>query len=265
VTATVESIPLIASSILSKKLAEGIDALVLDVKVGSGAFMKSHADAQALARTLTQIGKGAGKRVVALITDMNQPLGTHVGNTLEVIESVGVLTGRVKGDLADLSFELAAQMLVLGEAAGDLSKARRMVKEIVDKGSAIRKFQEVVAAQGGDPLALQEHTRMPTARRTETITSPVRGFVQGLDAGEVGVAAMLLGAGRASVDATIDHGAGVILHRKIGDKVEAGDPLATLYFNDAAGSKEARERVGAAFCTGEQPPAKTNLIHQVIT
>jgi pyrimidine-nucleoside phosphorylase len=140
-----------------------------------------------------------------------------------------------------------------------------MVKEIVDKGSAIRKFQEVVAAQGGDPLALQEHTRMPTARRTETITSPVRGFVQGLDAGEVGVAAMLLGAGRASVDATIDHGAGVILHRKIGDKVEAGDPLATLYFNDAAGSKEARERVGAAFCTGEQPPAKTNLIHQVIT
>ena len=265
VTATVESIPLIASSILSKKLAEGIDALVLDVKVGSGAFMKSNADAQALARTLVQIGKGAGKRVVALITDMNQPLGTHVGNTLEVIESVGVLTGEVKGDLAELSFELAAQMLVLGEVAGDLPGARRKVQEIVDRGAAFRKFQEVVAAQGGDPQALEEHTRMPTARRTETITSGRRGFVQSIDAGEVGVAAMMLGAGRTEVDAAIDHGAGVVLHHKVGDKVEEGAHLATLYFNDALKSAEAREKVKTAFRIGDKPPAQVKLIHQIIS
>ena len=237
VTATVESIPLIASSILSKKLAEGIDAL----------------------------GKGAGKRVVALITDMNQPLGTHVGNTLEVIESVGVLKGQVKGDLAELSFELAAHMLVLGEAADDLAQARRQVQEIVEKGSAFRKFQEVVAAQGGDPLALEEHARMPTARRTEPITAPGRGFVQSIDAEEVGVAAMLLGAGRTQVDAAIDHGAGVVLHHKVGEKVEPDAHLATLYFNDDAKKTEARDRVKGAFRIGDQPPVKTKLIHQIIS
>jgi pyrimidine-nucleoside phosphorylase len=265
VTATVESIPLIASSILSKKLAEGIDALVLDVKTGAGAFMKSQSDAQTLARTLVQIGKGAGKRVVALITDMNQPLGTHVGNTLEVVESVGVLTGQVKGDLAELSFELAAHMLVLGEAAEDLVKARRRVQEIVEKGAALRKFQEVVAAQGGDPQALEDHARMPTARRSETITAAQRGYVRAIDAEEVGVAAMLLGAGRTQVDAAIDHGAGVVLHHKVGDKVEEAAHLATLYFNDDTRRAEARDRVKAAFRVGDQPPAKTKLIHQIIT
>jgi len=269
VTATVESIPLIAASILSKKLAEGIDALVLDVKTGAGAFMKSLADAQALARTLVQIGKGAGKRVVALITDMNQPLGTHIGNTLEVIESVGVLKGQVKNDLAELSFELAAHMLVLGEAADDLAKARRKVREIVEKGAAFRKFQEVVAAQGGDPQALEEHARMPTARRSEPITAPQRGYVQDIDAEEIGVAAMLLGAGRTQVDAAIDHGAGVVLHHKVGGKVEPDAHLATLYFNDdvAGATKldEARGRVKAAFRIGDQPPAKVKLIHQIIS
>ena len=265
VTATVESIPLIAASILSKKLAEGIDALVLDVKAGAGAFMKSLADAQALARTLVQIGKGAGKRVVALITDMNQPLGTHIGNTLEVIESVGVLKGQVKNDLAELSFELAAHMLVLGEATDDLAKARRRVREIVDKGAAFRKFQEVVAAQGGDPRALEEHARMPTARRSEPITASQRGYVQDIDAEEIGVAAMLLGAGRTQVDAAIDHGAGVVLHHKVGGKVEPDAHLATLYFNNDARVDEARSRVKAAFRIGDQPPAKVKLIHQIIS
>jgi len=265
VTATVESIPLIAASILSKKLAEGIDALVLDVKTGAGAFMKSLADAQALARTLVQIGKGAGKRVVTLITDMNQPLGTHIGNTLEVIESVGVLKGQVKNDLAELSFELAAHMLVLGEVADDLARARRKVQEIVDKGAAFRKFQEVVAAQGGDPQALEEHARMPTARRSEPITATQRGYVQDIDAEEIGIAAMLLGAGRTHVDAAIDHGAGVVLHHKVGGKVEPDAHLATLYFNDDAKVNEARDRVKAAFRIGDQPPAKVKLIHQIIS
>ena len=265
VTATVESIPLIAASILSKKLAEGIDALVLDVKTGAGAFMKSLSDAQALARTLVKIGQGAGKRVVALITDMNQPLGTHVGNTLEVIESVEVLKGRVKNDLSELSFELAAHMLVLGEAAGDLAQARRKVQEIVEKGAAFRKFQEVVAAQGGDPQALEEYSRMPTAKHSEPIIAARRGCVKDIDAEEVGVAAMLLGAGRTQVDAAIDHGAGVVLHHKVGDKVEKDANLATLYFNDDAKRKEARDRVKSAYRIGDQPPAQSKLIHQIIS
>jgi len=264
VTATVESIPLICSSILSKKLAEGIDALVLDVKTGSGAFMKKTSDAQALAKTLVQIGKRAGKQVVALITDMEQPLGTHIGNTLEVIESVEVLQGRVDGDLAKLSFELAAHMLVLGEVAANLKAARRQVKELVEKGAAFRKFQEVVAAQGGDPLALEEHDRMPSTKRNETVKATRRGVVQRIDAQNVGVAAMLLGAGRVTVDAEIDHGAGVVLHCKVGTSVQEGASLATMYFNDASRSEEAQARLEAAFTLGDEPFAEAKLIKQVI-
>jgi thymidine phosphorylase len=182
-----------------------------------------------------------------------------------VVESVGVLKGQVKNDLAELSFELAAHMLVLGEAADDLAKARRKVQEIVEKGAAFRKFQEVVAAQGGDPQALEEHARMPTARHSETITAAQRGHVQSIDAEEVGLAAMLLGAGRTQVDAAIDHGAGVVLHHKVGDKVEKDAHLATLYFNDNSKKAEARDRVKAAFRVGEQPPAKVKLIHQIIS
>jgi pyrimidine-nucleoside phosphorylase len=264
VTATVESIPLIASSILSKKLAEGIDALVLDVKVGAGAFMKKQADALTLARTLVEIGTRAGKRVVALITDMDQPLGTHVGNTLEVIESIAVLQGQSQGDLADLSFELAAHMLVLGGEADKLPAARKRVREVVERGTAFRKFQEVVAAQGGDAGALEDTSRMPTARRTEDIVARERGYVQRIDAEDVGVAAMLMGAGRATVDAEIDHGAGVVLHRKVGDQVEEGAQLATLYFNDPARVKDAKELLRGAFALGEEQPARAKLIHKVI-
>jgi pyrimidine-nucleoside phosphorylase len=265
VTATVESVPLIASSILSKKLAEGIDALVLDVKVGSGAFMKKQTDAVALARTLVQIGTRAGKKVVALITDMEQPLGTHVGNSLEVIESVNVLRGQVQGDLAELSFELAAHMMVLGEVAGTLAQARRRVQELVHKGAAFKRFQEVVAAQGGDPVALEDFSRLPSAKKSEAVTARGRGFVQRIDAEEVGIAAMLLGAGRITVDAQIDHGAGVVLHHKVGDTVEEGAPLATLYFNETTAREEARQRLAAAFTLGEQPPSPRKLIRRIIS
>jgi pyrimidine-nucleoside phosphorylase len=265
VTATVESIPLICSSILSKKLAEGIDALVLDVKVGSGAFMKKKADAALLARSLVAIGKRAGKKVVALLTDMDQPLGTHVGNTLEVIESAEVLKGQVKNDLSELSFELAAHMLVLGEVAADLPAARKRVRELVSKGLALRKFQEVVAAQGGDPLALEDYTRMPTARRSEAVAADRRGVIQRIEAEEVGIAGMLLGAGRATVDATIDHGAGIVLHHKVGDAVQEGAPLATLYFNDARAVDEASARLKSAFVVGEEPPRRSKLIQRIMT
>jgi pyrimidine-nucleoside phosphorylase len=265
VTATVESIPLIASSILSKKLAEGIDGLVLDVKVGTGAFMKKQADAQALADTLVKIGTLAGKRVVALITEMSQPLGTHIGNTLEVVESVGVLKGEVGGDLAELSFELAAQMLVLSEAAEDLEAARLKVKELIENGAAFKKFQDVVVAQGGDPLALEEFSRMPTASNTKVVTAQRSGIVQQIDAEGVGVAAMIMGAGRATVDAEIDHAAGVVLHCKVGDSVDKGASLATLYFNDTSKQAEGIAKLEAAFVVADQGPAPTKLIHKVIS
>jgi pyrimidine-nucleoside phosphorylase len=265
VTATVECIPLIASSILSKKLAEGIDALVLDVKVGSGAFMKNPNDALALARTLVQIGQRADKAVTALITDMDQPLGTHVGNTLEVIESCEILAGRVRNDLSELSFELAAHMLVLGEVAEDVPAAHRRVRELVDKGTALRKFQEVVVAQGGDADALVDYTRLPTAKRTEPILAARSGVVQRIHAEEVGIAAMLLGAGRASVDDLIDFGAGLVLHRKVGDAVEAGASLATLYFNDATNLSESRSRLAAAFTVGDEAGPANKLIQKILS
>jgi pyrimidine-nucleoside phosphorylase len=264
VTATIESIPLIASSILSKKLAEGIDALVFDVKVGSGAFMKRHADALALARTLVRIGTNAGKKIVALITDMEQPLGTHIGNTLEVIDSVKILQGQSTSALATLSYELAAHLLVLGEVAATMPQARRRVRELIQRGLAYRKFQEVVAAQGGDVQALETPPRLPTAHRTETVVAATRGYVQRIDAEAIGVAGMLLGAGRATVEATIDHGAGIVLHSVVGDQVEAGSHVATLYFNDASGKDEARERVAAAFVIDAEPPPKTKLIRRII-
>lgn len=265
VTATVESIPLIASSILSKKLAEGIDALVLDVKVGSGAFMKKQNDALALARTLVQIGQRAGKKVTALITDMDQPLGTHVGNSLEVIESCEILRGNVQNDLSELSFELAAQMMVLGEVSDDLSSAQRQIRNLIDKGAALRKFQEVTAAQGGDPEALEDYSKLPSAKRTEPVTAERAGVVQHIQADEVGIAAMLLGAGRAKVDDVLDFGAGLVLHRKVGDTVEKGASLATLYYNDQTNLDESRSRLAAAFTIGDEAPPKVKLIHKVIT
>ncbi len=264
VTATVESIPLIASSILSKKLAEGIDALVLDVKVGAGAFMKSQEQAQALARTLVQIGRGAGKKVTALITDMDQPLGTHIGNALEVIESCEVLAGRVQNDLSELSFELAAHMLVLGEVAPDRRAARAQIAELIAKGAALRKFQQLVAAQGGDPEALVDYSRLPGAKRSEQVKAERSGVVQRIHAEEVGVAGMLLGAGRARVDDSIDYGAGVVLHQKVGDAVEADAALATLYYNDARALDEARSRLAAAFTIGDQPVSAAPLIRKIL-
>jgi thymidine phosphorylase len=202
---------------------------------------------------------------VALITDMEQPLGTHIGNSLEVIDSVNILQGRGTSALATLSYELAAHLLVLGEVAATMPQARRRVRELIQRGLAYRKFQEVVAAQGGDVQALENPPRLPTAHRTETIAAVTRGYVQRVDAEAIGVAGMLLGAGRTTVDATIDHGAGIVLHSVVGDQVEAGSHVATLYFNDASGKDEARERVAAAFVIGAEPPPKTKLIRRIIT
>lgn len=230
-TATVESIPLIAASILSKKLAEGIDGLVLDVKTGNGAFMERLDDSRALADALCAIGRGLGKQVAALITRMDQPLGHAVGNALEVIESIACLRGEGPADLMDLSVELAAEMVVMGDRAGSLDDARALCRQAIANGSALDRFRRVIVAQGGDPSVIDDPDCLPKGRIQQEIPSPRCGVVHALQARPVGQAAMLLGAGRTRVDAPIDPSVGVILHKKLGDPARAGEPLCTVFAN----------------------------------
>jgi pyrimidine-nucleoside phosphorylase len=242
VTATVESIPLIAGSIMSKKLAEGIDGLVLDVKVGSGAFMKRPDDARTLARTLAGIGRGMGKQVTALLTNMDQPLGRAVGNALEVVESVELLEGGGPADLRECTVELTAEMLLLAKVATDLPAARRAVEAAIADGRGLRKLEEIVEAQGGDPRALRDRARLPRAPRTLEVPAPASGFVAAIDTEAIGLAAVALGAGRARVEDRIDPAVGILVHRKLGDRVEKGEPLATIHHGERG---EAPDRVAA--------------------
>ena len=261
VTATVESIPLIASSIMSKKLAEGIDALVLDVKVGSGAFMKRLDDARALARTLAAIGRGMGKRVSALLTAMDEPLGRAVGNALEVAETVELLRGGGPADLREVTIELTAEMLVLGGAAADRGAARAKVAAAIADGRGLAKLEEIVAAQGGDPAAVRDPARLPRAPRTWDVPAPSAGFVSAIDAEGVGLAAVALGAGRTRVEDRVDPAVGIVVHRKVGEPVERGEPLCTVHEGDRS---EPRERVAArlraAWRIGPAAPAPGPLV-----
>jgi pyrimidine-nucleoside phosphorylase len=262
VTATVESIPLIAGSIMSKKLAEGIDGLVLDVKVGSGAFMKRPDDARTLARTLAGIGRGMGKQVTALLTNMDQPLGRAVGNALEVVESVELLEGGGPADLRECTVELTAEMLLLAKVATDLPAARRAVEAAIADGRGLRKLEEIVEAQGGDPRALRDRARLPRAPRTLEVPAPASGFVAAIDTEAIGLAAVALGAGRARVEDRIDPAVGILVHRKLGDRVEKGEPLATIHHGERG---EAPDRVAArlavAWRVGAEavPPVKLVL------
>ncbi len=265
VTGTIESIPLIASSIMSKKIAEGVDALVLDVKVGSGAFMKRREDALLLARTMVGIGASFGKKVVALLTDMDQPLGRAVGNALEVKESVAVLQGGGPPDIRELTLALGAEMLVLGEAAGSLAEARGKLEAAIESGAGLRKFEEICRAQGGDALALTDERRLPAAKSEVPLVAPRSGFVRRIQTDEVGRAAMLLGAGRRTVDSAIDPAVGLLLDKRIGDRVEHGERLATLLVNDPSPVGEARERLLAAFDFGDEPPAPRPLVVDRVT
>ena len=242
VTATVESIPLIAASIMSKKLAEGIDALVLDVKVGRGAFMKDSVSARTLARTLAGIGRAAGKRVTALLTDMSQPLGRTVGNALEVLEAVELLRGDGPADLREVTVALAAEMLLLGGAAPDVGAGRRAIEAAIADGRGLAKLEEIVAAQGGDPAGLRDPGRLPRAPRTYEVPAPAAGFVQAIDCEAIGLAAVALGAGRARLEDRIDPAVGIVVHRRIGDTVERGEPLCTVHEGDRS---EARDRMAA--------------------
>jgi pyrimidine-nucleoside phosphorylase len=260
VTATVDCIPLIASSIMSKKLAEGIDALVLDVKVGSGAFMKTLDDARTLATTMIGIGREMGKKVVALITDMEQPLGRTVGNALEVVEAVEMLRGRAPADYTEVTLALTAEMLVLGGRASSTEDARRQLAEVMRSGAAEKKLCEIVAAQGGDPAAIGDLARLPRARTTRPVLAPRDGVVTAIDSEAVGLAAMALGAGRAKASDVIDPAVGFVLEKKVGDAVRAGEPLVTMHVNDERAVADVERRVLAAYRLGAAAPAPRPLV-----
>lgn len=254
-TVTVDSIPLIAASILSKKLAEGIDALVLDVKTGSGAFMKRLEDARALAERMVEIGTAFGKRVQALITDMSQPLGQAVGNALEVIEAIETLKGRGPQDLVEVCRELTAHMFLLGGIDSTLEGARRRFDDLIASGKGLENFAQVIAAQGGDARVVEDYLRLPRAACEDSVVAPEDGYVAALDAEALGRAAVLLGAGRERPDSTIDPAAGLVLEKKTGDAVTVGERVCTLYTNFADRLGQARHRVRSALRITPDPPA----------
>ncbi|MBD8005951.1 pyrimidine-nucleoside phosphorylase [Bacillus norwichensis] len=231
VTATVNSIPLIASSIMSKKIAAGADAIVLDVKVGSGAFMKKIEDAQALASTMVEIGEKVGRKTAAVISDMNQPLGFAVGNSLEVKEAIDTLKGRGPADLHELCLVLGSKMVVLAGKAQTETEAHAMLEEVIENGKAVEAFKTFLSAQGGDSSVVDHPEKLPNAKYKIPVLSEEAGFVKGIAADEIGTAAMLLGAGRVTKDSVIDLSVGVVLHKKIGDKVRKDEPIATIHSN----------------------------------
>ena len=264
VTGTVESIPLISSSIMSKKLAEGIDSLVLDVKVGNGAFMKKQVDARRLAQTMVGIGRRMDKKVQALITDMNQPLGYAVGNALEIMEASQTLQNAGPADLTKLSLELAARMIHLGKKAGSLDEARRLAEKHLVEGTGYKKFKEVVAAQGGNPQALDKFELLPNATGMREVTSPRGGYVSVINAGDIGVASNMIGAGRNKKDDSIDPAVGIILEVKVGEKVDAGSVLCRIYYTKEDNVEEAAEMVEDAFRISAQKPDERELILEVV-
>jgi len=264
VTATVESIPLIASSIMSKKLAEGVDALVLDVKVGTGAFMKKQVDARRLAQAMVGIGRRMDKKVQALLTDMNQPLGYAVGNALEVMEASQTLQNAGPADLTKLCLELAARMIFLGKKSATLEEARLIAEKHLVDGSAYKKFKDVVAAQGGNPQALDNFALLPNATGAREIVSPRAGFISSIDAEDIGVASNMIGAGRDKKEDSIDPAVGIILEVKAGEKVEAGSILCRLYYTKEDRVEEAAEKVEDAFHISAQRPLDRELILEVV-
>lgn len=261
VTATVESIPLIAASIMSKKLASGADGIVLDVKCGSGAFMKTQADATRLAETMVAIGEANGRRVVALITDMDCPLGTAIGNSLEVIEAVETLRGHGPADLTEVSLALAANMLWLAMPARSLAECHQLAAEALESGRAFETLVQMVAAQGGDTAVLYDPTKFLQAAVQAEIFSPTAGYLAKIDTNAVGMASMLLGAGRATKEETIDFAAGIRFPVRLGEWVEAGQPIATFYTNRPAALPEATERFLSALTLTEAAPTVPPLIY----
>lgn len=262
VTDTVDSIPLIAGSIMSKKIASGTDALVLDVKTGTGAFMKEEADAVKLANALVKIGKSVGMNCMALISDMNQPLGNMVGNALEIQESIAILKGEGPEDIRKLVMTLGSQMVVLAKKAATLAEARAKLEEVVANGSALEVFRQMIIAQGGDPRVIEDPTLMPQAKYHFELPTPQAGYVTKMTADEIGIAAMLLGGGRQAKTDVIDYAVGIELHKKVGDAVAEGESLLTIHSNteDVANIKELLYN-NIEIGTDAQP---IQLVHKII-
>ena len=264
VTSTVENVGLICASIMSKKLAEGIDALVLDVKTGSGAFMREEADAVHLAEVMVEIAQRMGKKAVALITDMEQPLGRMAGHSLEVIESIEVLRGDGPSDLRELSVELSAWMFYLGERSASVEEGRTLAEKMIASGQALEKFRQGIALQGGDSRVIDDSSLLPLARSHEDILSSKAGYICDTDCLQFGVALAMLGGGREKKEDTIDHGVGLKFHKRIGDRVAAGEKLVTIYYNAQEKLAEAREKIASSFVIGETAPAPRPLIRKIL-
>jgi pyrimidine-nucleoside phosphorylase len=264
VTATVESIALISASIMSKKIAEGISALVMDVKCGRGAFMKNRDDARRLAESLVAIGNANGVRTEALITAMDTPLGRAVGNALEVIECFETLRGRGPKDLETLSVTLAARMLQLGGAAASAKEAEGKVMVALASGRGLEKFREIIAQQGGDPRVIDDYGRLPTAPHRAVFSADRSGYITSLDAELVGRATMVLGAGRNRVEDAIDHAVGALVLAKRGDAVRAGQPIVELHYRDAGQLETALQLVRSACIIEDQPPLAQPIILETV-
>lgn len=254
VTATVDNLSLIASSIMSKKLAAGADAIVLDVKTGSGAFMKKEEDALALAQEMVDIGTAAGRRTIAVISDMDQPLGRAVGNALEVKEAIATLNGQGPEDFTELCLTLGSRMLMAGGRAADAETAREMLKQVIADGSALRKLAEFVTAQGGDSAAVYHPELLPQSKIVRPIPAPASGYVQHIACDEIGICSLILGGGRETKESEIDLSVGLILEKKVGDHVEAGEALAYLHGNDEGKCDAAKARFLQAYTIGAERP-----------
>ena len=265
VTATVDNMSLIASSIMSKKIASGADAICLDVKCGSGAFMKTLEDAEALARAMVDIGNHVGRHTMAIVSDMNQPLGYAVGNALEIIEGIETLKGNGPEDLTKLTITLASHMLVLANVCDSLEEAETKVQEVIQNGKAIEKLQEWIALQGGNPEAVVNYSLLPQAGHKKAVTLGQAGYVAGIEAESVGKAALVLGAGRETKESDIDLSVGIVIHKKIGDVIGADDVVATIHYNDENKCKAAEEILKAAYSVSHEKVEPNTLIYKVIS
>jgi len=260
VTATVDSIPLIAASIMSKKLAEGVDGLVLDVKTGSGAFMSRTAQARRLARTMIAIGTQLGKKVVALVTDMSEPLGSAVGNAVEVAEAIEALKGRWRSDLEEVTLALGEEMLTLAGLASRPAQARRLLMRALSRGLGLEKFRQMVRAQGGDPKVVDDYSMLPQPAYRVGVCAASAGFVRSMDALQVGLLGVRLGVGRRNLDSRIDHSAGFLFRKKVGDKVAKADVIAEVLGSNEAKVKEAASRLPALIAIGGTAPRSNGIV-----
>ena len=264
VTATVDNLGLIASSIMSKKLAAGSDAIVLDVKCGNGAFMETEKDAYDLGSMMVDIGKKAEKKTIALITDMSQPLGKGVGNSIEVIEAIDTLKGEGPDDITELSLELAAQMIMAGGIETEYKSARKKAEEALHSGAALDKFSQFIKAQGGNEEVINDYGIFDQAVHKSVINAEETGYINEIKAGVIGIASQRSGAGRVKKEDSIDLSAGVILNKKVGEKVSVGDRLAAIYGNDNSKVSEAAEITKKAFSIKKDPPGRKDLIKEII-